>query len=167
MKPPSSRRFVKRARSADDRRPRYEHRRQRDVLAWQAAHCLEVWTQGRFDLAVSHPILAEYEDAIARLALRCPAEVYERSPRPYEPPEDLLYEGMEQRKVNPCGCIYWHSESVFISGALSGWSVGRAATPTGKWNVWFGRLLLGELDPACLQFRALEPAAAESSGEQP
>jgi putative PIN family toxin of toxin-antitoxin system len=37
------------------------------------AHCLEAWTAGRFDLAISHPILTEYEEVIARLAARYPA----------------------------------------------------------------------------------------------
>lgn len=36
------------------------------------AHCLEAWAQRRFDLAISHSILAEYEDVIARLAARYP-----------------------------------------------------------------------------------------------
>jgi len=38
------------------------------------AHCLEAWVLGRFDLAMSHPILTEYEAVIARLALRYPAK---------------------------------------------------------------------------------------------
>lgn len=37
------------------------------------AHCLEAWAAGRFDLAISHPILTEYEEVIARLAHRYPA----------------------------------------------------------------------------------------------
>lgn len=36
------------------------------------AHCLEAWVLGRYELAISHPILAEYEEVIARLALRYP-----------------------------------------------------------------------------------------------
>jgi uncharacterized protein len=36
------------------------------------AHCLEAWTLGKFDLAMSHPILTEYEEVIARLATRYP-----------------------------------------------------------------------------------------------
>jgi putative PIN family toxin of toxin-antitoxin system len=38
------------------------------------AHCLEAWALGRFDLAVSHPILTEYDEVIARLAGRYPAK---------------------------------------------------------------------------------------------
>ena len=29
------------------------------------AHCLEAWALGKYDLAISHPILTEYEDVIA------------------------------------------------------------------------------------------------------
>jgi len=36
------------------------------------AHCLEAWVLGRFDLAVSHSILAEYEEVIMRLVARYP-----------------------------------------------------------------------------------------------
>ena len=36
------------------------------------AHCLEAWTLGKFDLAISHPILSEYEEVVARLAARYP-----------------------------------------------------------------------------------------------
>ena len=38
------------------------------------AHCLEAWALGKFDLAMSHPILTEYEEVIARLAARYPAK---------------------------------------------------------------------------------------------
>lgn len=92
------------------------------------------------------------------LGLRCPAEIYRASERKYELPEDLVYEGMEQRKVNNVGCISWHKQWLFISGALSGWSVGLQPADHGKWQVWFGRLLLGEIDPALLSFSALDPA---------
>src|SRR5688572_5792409 len=36
------------------------------------AHCLEAWTLSRFELAMSHPILTEYEDVIYRLTARYP-----------------------------------------------------------------------------------------------
>lgn len=38
------------------------------------AYCLEAWALGRFDLAISHPILTEYEEVIARLAVRYPTK---------------------------------------------------------------------------------------------
>ena len=36
------------------------------------AHCLEAWVNGKFDLAISHPILSEYEAIMVRLAVRYP-----------------------------------------------------------------------------------------------
>jgi len=39
------------------------------------AHCLEAWVLGRFDLAVSHSILAEYEEVIMRLVARYPTRL--------------------------------------------------------------------------------------------
>ncbi len=36
------------------------------------ARCLAAWAQGRFDVAVSHPLLAEYAEVVARLARRYP-----------------------------------------------------------------------------------------------
>ena len=38
------------------------------------AHCLEAWTLGRFELAMSHPILTEYEEVVVRLSARYPAK---------------------------------------------------------------------------------------------
>jgi putative PIN family toxin of toxin-antitoxin system len=38
------------------------------------AHCLEAWALGKYDLAISHPILTEYEEVIARLTARYPAK---------------------------------------------------------------------------------------------
>jgi transposase InsO family protein len=88
------------------------------------------------------------------LGMKCPAELYHPSERKYEgTPEDLNYERMESRRVAKQGCIRWAKERVFISCALAGWSVGLEACPAGKWNVWFGRLLLGQLEEQTLSFQ--------------
>src|SRR4051794_858467 len=34
------------------------------------ARCLEAWVLGKYELAIPHPILSEYEEVVARLALR-------------------------------------------------------------------------------------------------
>jgi predicted nucleic acid-binding protein len=36
------------------------------------AHCLEAWVLAKYDLAISHAILSEYEEVIARLSVRYP-----------------------------------------------------------------------------------------------
>ncbi len=106
------------------------------------------------------------------LGMKCPAEVYKASERKYEAtPEDLEYKGMESRKVAKWGSISWASRLVFISGALAGWSVGLESCDEGKYNVWFGRLLLGQLEEKTLSFQRVDPKGAvqtalENNGEE-
>jgi transposase InsO family protein len=93
------------------------------------------------------------------LEMKCPAELYRRSERKYEgTPADLEYKGMEARRVLKWGSICWKGQAVFISGALSGWSVGLEGCGAEKQNVWFGRLLLGQLEERTASF---EPAAPQ------
>jgi putative transposase len=93
------------------------------------------------------------------LGMKCPAEVYRPSERKYEgTPEDLEYQGMESRKVAKWGSISWGHHNVFISGALAGWSVGLERCSEGRHNVWFGRLLLGQLEERTLSFERAEPS---------
>ena len=96
------------------------------------------------------------------LGMKCPAQVYCQSNRPYEgTPEDLEYKAMESRKVAKWGSISWGHRNVFISGALAGWSVGLEPSRQGNHNVWFGRLLLGQLEERTLSFKRAEPIAAK------
>ncbi|MFI5224841.1 MAG: DDE-type integrase/transposase/recombinase, partial [Nitrospirales bacterium] len=81
------------------------------------------------------------------LGMRRPAEVYCRSNRVYAgTPEDLAYPGMDSRRVVSHGQIAWKGQRIFISTALAGWSVGLEPSGPDHWNVWFGRLLLGQLE---------------------
>jgi len=94
------------------------------------------------------------------LGMKCPAQVYEKSDRKYKgTPEDLEYKGMESRKVAKWGSISWGSRLIFISGALAGWSVGLEQCSEGKHHVWFGRLLVGQLEEKNLSFQRTEPKA--------
>jgi transposase InsO family protein len=98
------------------------------------------------------------------LGMKCPAELYKGSERKYEgTPEDLEYKGMESRKVAKWGSISWRSRLIFISGALAGWSVGLEPCKEGQYNVWFGRLLLGQLEERTLSFKRAESAAAKEA----
>jgi len=89
------------------------------------------------------------------LGMRCPAEVYKPSARKYEgTPQELSYAGMVSRKVHTLGYIHWQEQRVAISSALAGWSVGLEAKGQSKYDVWFGRLLLGQLDESSASFKA-------------
>lgn len=99
------------------------------------------------------------------LGMKCPAQVYKPSERKYEgTPEDLAYKGMESRRVMKWGSISVGNQLVFISGALAGWSVGLESCGEATYRVWFGRLLLGQLDARRLAFERAEPAAAAKEG---
>jgi len=99
------------------------------------------------------------------LGMRRPAEVYCRSNRVYAgTPEDLEYSGMESRRVLSHGKIGWKGQGIFISSALRGWSVGIEPRGADHWNVWFGRLLLGELEGSSASFvRATENKIPEGA----
>src|SRR5262245_6254645 len=87
------------------------------------------------------------------LGMKRPAEVYQPSPRKYEgTPEDLSYPKMEARRVKSTGHIHYGKHSVFISTALSGWSVGLEPCDQARFNVHFGRLLLGQYDQTTASF---------------
>jgi len=96
------------------------------------------------------------------LAMKCPAQVYSKSDRKYEgTPDNLEYKGMDSRKVAKWGSISWGSHWIFISGALGGWSVGLEPCSEAKHNVWFGRLLLGQLEERTLSFVRAEPGVGK------
>lgn len=109
-----------------------------------------------------------YQRPHEALGMKYPSELYQPSERKYQgTPEDLSYPAMQSRRVANQGCISWSAQWVFISGALSGWSVGLEPQAQGKWNVWFGRLLLGELEESTLSFQRAEPdqPASQSSNQ--
>lgn len=96
------------------------------------------------------------------LQMRTPSEVYRPCAKKYEgTPEDLSYPGMAARKVQQIGTIGWAGEHLFISTALQGWSVGIEPKQAPLCNVWFGRLLLGHLDPSTASFEPAQPSQAE------
>ena len=100
------------------------------------------------------------------LGMKCPAEAYQKSARAYTgSPEDVAYPGMESRKVNQIGRIKWHGPGLFISSSLAGWSVGLKPVEEGRWEVWFGRLLLGWVDAATGSFQRADIRPLEAGQE--
>jgi putative transposase len=97
------------------------------------------------------------------LGMKCPGEVYQSSPRPYAgTPEDLDYPGMAARRVLGTGKISWGGSRYFITTSLAGWSVGLKPLLSGRFEVWFGRLLLGWLEPATESFQRAEDRPLEA-----
>jgi putative transposase len=94
-----------------------------------------------------------YERPHESLGMKCPAEVYRPSERKYEgTPQDLDYAQMCPRRVSTSGAIKFEGQSLFLSSALAGWSVGLKPITGDRLEVWFGRLLLGQVDVAASSF---------------
>lgn len=94
-----------------------------------------------------------YERPHETLGMRTPGEVYVASERKYEgTPEDLEYPKMCTRRVNPTGSISLNGESIFLSTSLAGWSVGLKPIAADLMEIWFGRLLLGQVDLTASSF---------------
>jgi len=101
------------------------------------------------------------------LEMKRPGEVYRPSERKYEgTPQDLTYGKMGARRVHQMGHISWRDQSVFVSTALGGWSVGVQPVQEEQANLWFGRLLLGQMDERTRSFTRAE-SSARASAEAP
>jgi hypothetical protein len=88
-----------------------------------------------------------YERPHEMLGMRCPGEVYVASDKKYEgTPEDLDYPQMCARRVGNQGMIRLDGQRIFLSTSLAGWSVGLKPIAPDLVEVWFGRLLLGQVD---------------------
>lgn len=109
-----------------------------------------------------------YERPHEALAMKCPGEIYRASTRQYRgTPVDLDYPDMDTRKVAEHGQIRWAGSGYFITTSLDGWSVGLKPLANGRQEVWFGRLLLGWLDPATESFERAEDRPLEAGNLKP
>jgi hypothetical protein len=87
------------------------------------------------------------------LGMRCPSEVYIASERKYQgTPQDLDYPQMCSRRVCQHGMIQLEGDRFFLSTALAGWSVGLKPINPELMEVWFGRLLIGQVDLSASSF---------------
>jgi transposase InsO family protein len=93
------------------------------------------------------------------LQMRCPAELYQNSSRPFtgtpdrvDYPPDYL-----ERQVAAAGTIQIDGAMVRITGALRGWNVGLKWLEPGLYALYFGTLCLGRVDVSGESFRAAQP----------
>ena len=68
------------------------------------------------------------------------------------------------------GQIHWENECYFLSRSLAGWNVGLQSLDQ-RVNVWFGRLLLGQIDPSSASFfradiRPKKPVETNENNQQ-
>lgn len=89
------------------------------------------------------------------LAMKCPAELYTPSPRPYDGLPDLDYPFHDRDiLVTACGRICMHRKKINISTALAGQSLGIKEVDDGIWLVSFMHYDLGYID---LEQKTLQP----------
>ena len=94
-----------------------------------------------------------YERPHEALGMRSPGELYLASQRKYRgTPEDLVYPQMCTRRVCQHGLIKVDGQRLFLSTSLAGWSVGLKPITQNVMEVWFGRLLLGQVDLSTSNF---------------
>ena len=112
--------------------------REIEALGQSAQEAMDIWRQS-----------FNYERPHEALLMRCPGELYRVSERKYQgTPEDLDYPQMCSRRVSSQGAIKLDGQTLFLSTALAGWSVGLKPISEQRMEVWFGRLPLGEVDLA-------------------
>jgi transposase InsO family protein len=89
------------------------------------------------------------------LDMRCPAEVYAASPRPYSGLPDITYPLHDRDVVvTACGRICMHRKKINISTVLAGQRLGIKEVDDGIWIVSFMRYDLGFID---LEQKTLQP----------
>ena len=115
-----------------------------------AMNCLQ--QQARFDDFVSEFNTERPHEA---LAMKCPAEVYTPSTRPYDglPKVDYPFHDRDVL-VTSCGRICMHRKKINISTALAGQRLGIKEVDEGIWLVSFMHYDLGYID---LEQRTLQP----------
>ena len=87
--------------------------------------------------------------------MKCPAEVYSASTRPYDGLPDVSYPFHDRDiLVTACGRICLHRKKVNISTVLAGQRLGIKEVDDGIWIVSFMRYDLGFID---LEQRTLQP----------
>jgi len=81
------------------------------------------------------------------LAMKCPAEIYTASPRPYDGLPELEYPFHDRDiTVTACGRICMHTKKINISAVLAGQKLGIKEVDDGIWLVSFMRYDLGYID---------------------
>ena len=89
------------------------------------------------------------------LAMKCPAEVYSPSPRPYEGIPDPLYPFHDRTlMVTNCGRLCLYRKKINLTRSLAGQAVGVKEVDDGIWLVSFMEYDLGYID---LEEKTLQP----------
>lgn len=88
------------------------------------------------------------------LEMRVPKDVYQTSPRRFDPtPAELSYPSAYLvRKANHAGDVKLHNRRINVTSALRGYELGLEPHAADRWAVWFCQLRLGEIELSTHKF---------------
>lgn len=97
------------------------------------------------------------------LGQQTPASRYVPSPRPYPArlSEPQYETGMQVRRVQAHGQMYWKHQAVFVSETLAGERVGLEPIDDRDYLLYFGRFVLGRFDSRKLHVKAIDKSREE------
>ena len=114
---------------------------------------IEAWGQARQESLDLWRESFNYERPHEALGMRTPGELYVSSSRKYEgTAQELEYPQMFTRRVCHKGTIKVEGQRLFLTTSLAGWSVGLKPIAADCMDVWFGRLLLGQVNLSTSSF---------------
>ncbi|WP_146856405.1 integrase core domain-containing protein, partial [Brevifollis gellanilyticus] len=127
------------------------HERMHRDMSIELQHSAEGWSQGALDAWREQ---FNHQRPHQALGMKLPAEVYANSTQRYRGlPEDLEYaQCLESRLISSSGTVKWEQQSIFISRAIAGWSVGLRPSSEGLIDVYFANLQLGQIEPSTSSF---------------
>src|SRR6187399_2189163 len=116
--------------------------------------------QARFDAFIDR---YNQERPHQALAMKVPADVYTRSPRPYHGLEELVYPWHDwTATITRCGRICWHRHKINVSVVFAGQNVGVRQVSDRIWLVSFMDYDLGYFDDETCRLEPIEnPFAAK------
>lgn len=144
------------------------HERMHRDMAW------EIESQATSDTATQQAELDVWrrtfneERPHEALAMRVPQDVYQTSPRRFDPaPVELKYRpGFLVRKVSQQGCVKIRKAPICVSAALSGFEIGLEPMKDQRLAVWFCQLCLGQIDLGIQKFQAVADQGTANSSDQ-
>jgi hypothetical protein len=81
-------------------------------------------------------------------------------------PQQIVYPGIECRRVITGGRISYAGSQYFISTALDGWDVGLTPVSEGRLDVQFAGLTLGQIEPSSAAFLPVIPFGKSAKNQK-
>ena len=134
------------------------HERMHRDMAHELEHCPESSLQQQRAALETWRRTFNSERPHQALGMRTPAEVYEKSQRPFpkDAPELRYPAGFLRRKVAKIGWVAIEGARITISTTVAGWHVGLKPSGPDGFLIWFGPLCLGSIDLRTEAFKAAD-----------